>query len=112
MGRHTSTVPGRRRQARAAALVAIWLGGLAAGFFAILSIGTRFSCGAHSRGLACRPAGSLLGIVIVLGVIAIVTAVTVLTHDGGARRLAAASTLGALALIACYAGAQALIGTA
>ncbi|MCW2658011.1 MAG: hypothetical protein JWR06_2204, partial [Jatrophihabitans sp.] len=45
-------------------------------------------------------------------VIAIVTAVTVLTHDRGPHRLVAVTVLGALALLACYVAAHTLIGTA
>ncbi|MCU1659000.1 MAG: hypothetical protein JWO57_3656 [Pseudonocardiales bacterium] len=112
MGRHTKTAPGHWRFARGTALLVIWLGGLAAGFFAILSAAARYSCGHTARGLACRPAGSALGVVMILFVIAIVTAVTVLTHDRGPRRLVAVTVLGALALLACYVAAHTLIGTA
>jgi hypothetical protein len=90
----------------------VWLGGLAAGFFGILGAGARYSCGPSAKGLACRPAGSALGAVIVLGVIATVTTVTVLTHDSRPRRLALSAVLGAVALLGCYLGAHALIATA
>jgi len=113
VGRHAKAVDGRSRLARASALVLIWAGGLAAGFFALLSMATRYtSCGASAHGLACRPAGTAVGAAIVLGVIATVTAATVLTHDCGPRRLAACGVLGVTALVACYLGAHALLDTA
>jgi hypothetical protein len=96
---------------RGSALVLIWLGGLGAGFFAILGAAARYSCGPSANGLACRPAGSALGAGIALGVIAIVTAVTVLTHDREPRRLGALTGVGAVALLGCYFGAHALIAT-
>jgi hypothetical protein len=97
---------------RGSALTLIWLGGLAAGFFAILSVAARFGCSRSSHGLACRQSGSALGAALVVAVIAVVTTVTVVTYNRGARRVSIASALGALALVGCYLGAHALIGTA
>jgi hypothetical protein len=100
------------RLVRGTALVVIWLGGLAAGFFAILSVAARFGCSHSSHGLACKQSGSALGAGLIVAVIAVVTTVTVATHDRGPRRVATTAALGALALIGCYLGAHALIGTA
>jgi hypothetical protein len=111
VGRHTKEPTKQWRLARGSALVLIWLGGLAAGFFAILSAAARYSCGPTAHGLACRPAGSALGLVIALCVVATVTTVTVFTHDRGPRRLVGMTGLGATALLACYLGAHALVGT-
>ena len=112
MGRHTKAASGRSRAARGGALLLVWLGGLGAGFFAILSAASRFSCAPSARGLACRPAGSALGVGMVLAVIGTVTAVTVLTHDRGPRRLVISTMLGVLGLLGCYLGAPALTRTA
>jgi hypothetical protein len=98
--------------APASALAVIWLGGLAAGFFALLSVAARYtSCTTTAHGLACRPAGTAIGASLVIGVIATVTAATVLTHDRGPRRSATWGVLGAATLGAVYLAAHALLGT-
>ena len=113
MGRHTRTADGRSQLARTSALALVWVSGLTAGFFALLSVAARYtSCSASARGLACRPAGTVIGATILLGLIATVTAATVLTHDRGPRRVAACGVLGVTALVACYLGAHALLDTA
>jgi len=112
VGRHARTPDSRVRLVRGSALAVIWLGGLAAGFFAILSVAARFGCSHSSHGLACKQSGSMLGGVLIIAVIAIVTTVTVATHDRGPRRVAIMSTVAALALLGCYLAAHALIGTA
>jgi hypothetical protein len=113
VGRHAKPVRGRSRLARAGALVLIWLGGLGAGFFALLGVGARYTgCSASARGLACRPAGTAVGAVIVLGVIATVTAATVLTHDRELRRIVGLGVLSVAALGAWYLAAHALLDTA
>ena len=112
MGRHARSTSARWRLARGSALTLIWLGGLAAGFFAILGAAAHYSCAHNAHGLACRSAGPAVGTMLVLAVITIITAVTVATHDSGERRLLTWTAAGALALLACYFGAQALISTA
>jgi hypothetical protein len=113
VGRHAKAVSSRSRAARATALAVVWLGGLAAGFFALLSVSARYTtCSASAHGLACRPAGTAIGGTLVIGVIATVTAATVLTHDRGPGRSATWGLLGAAALIVCYLAAHALLGTA
>jgi hypothetical protein len=112
VARHVRVASNRWRFARASALTFIWLAGLATGFFAILGAAARYSCSPSAHGLACRPAGTALGGGLVVGVIAIVTSVTVATHDSGRRRLVAWTVGGALALAACLVAARALIATA
>jgi hypothetical protein len=93
------------------ALVVLWLAGLAAGFFAILSAAARFSCGHTDQAIACRSTGTALGVVITLGVIAVVTVITVLTYDSSPRRILSWTALGILLLAGCYLCAQALLAT-
>ena len=112
MGRHARTPDSRVRLVRGSALVVIWLGGLTAGFFSILSVAARYGCARSAHGLACRQSGSALGVVLIVAVIAVVTTVTIATHDRGLRRVSVTAGLGALALIGCYLGAHALIATA
>ena len=113
MGRHAKPVRGRSRLARLATLTLVWLGGLGAGFFALLSVGARYTgCSASARGLACRPAGTAIGGLIVLGVIATVTTATVLTHDRESGRIVGMGVLGVIVLGAWYLAAHALLDTA
>lgn len=113
MGRHAKAVSSRSRYARAAALLVVWLGGLAAGFFGLLSTSAKFTtCGSNSKGLACSTPGTALGAFLVIGVIATVSATTVLTHDRPPRNVALTAVGGVVALVACYLGAHALLGTA
>jgi hypothetical protein len=113
VGRHAKAVTGRSRLARASTLVLVWLGGLTAGFFALLSLAARYTgCSASAHGLACRPAGTAIGALIVIGVIATVTAATVLTHDRELRPVVTWGVLGVAALGAWYLAAHALLDTA
>jgi hypothetical protein len=113
VGRHAKAPSSRSRVARAGTLAIVWLGGLGAGLFALLSVAARYTtCTTGAHGLACRPAGTVIGGLLVIGVIATVTAATVLTHDRGPRRTAACGLLGTAALGMCYLAAQALLGTA
>jgi hypothetical protein len=112
MARHLREVDPRARTVRGTSLVLVWLGGVAVGFFGILSIAARYGCARSATGLACRKSGSALGIVIVLAVVAIVTAVTVATHDRSPRTIVVATAFGALGLVGCYFCAHALLNTA
>lgn len=112
MARHIRVPSSRWRAARASALTFIWLGGLTAGFFAILAAAARYSCNPSAHGLACRPAGTGVSATLIVGVIATVTAVTVATHDSGRRRLVAWTVGGAIVLATCFLLARAVIGTA
>ena len=113
MGRHAKALSIRSQVPRAGALILVWLGGLVAGFFALLSVAARYTtCATSAHGLACRPVGTAIGGSLVIGVIATVTAATVLTHDQGPRRSAIWGLLGVVVLGACYLGAHALLDTA
>lgn len=112
MARHVRVASSRWRAARASALTLIWLVGLAAGFFAILAATARYSCSPSAHGLACRSAGTAVSSLLIVGVIATVTAVTVATHDSGHRRLLGWTLSGALVLVACFVLARAVIATA
>jgi hypothetical protein len=94
-------------------LAVLWLCGLVAGFYAMLGAGAKLGCGQNAHGLACRPVGSALGAAIVLGVVVIVTAVTIALQDARSRRSRALRLITGLALlVACLLGARALLATA
>jgi hypothetical protein len=98
---------------RLTALAVFWAAGLLVGFFAVLSAAAKFSCARTARGLACRPAGTVLAVGLVIAVIVIVAVVTALAHDSRAhRRLIVLVAGGVVALGVCFLGAQALLGTA
>ena len=96
---------------RGSSLALIWLGGLAAGFYAMLSVVARYGCARTAHGLGCRTSGSALGGVIVVAVIAVVTTVTVATHGQERRRIGVSTVFGVLGLAVCVACAHALIAT-
>lgn len=113
MGRHAKVVRDQSKYVRVGALALVWIVGLAAGFFALLSVAARFTgCSSSAHGLACRPAGTAIGALVVLGVIATVTAATVLTHDGERRRIVLCGVLGVAVLGVWYLAAHALLDTA
>jgi hypothetical protein len=112
VGRHTKQADNRLRLVRGSALTLVWLGGIAVGFFGILSVAARYGCSRSAHGLACRQSGSLLGGVIIAAVVAVVTAVTVYTHGRSSRVVGVAAAVGLVLLVACYYCAHALISTA
>src|SRR2546423_6448637 len=75
VGRHGAAPGTRARVARLTALAVFWAAGLMVGFFAVLSAAAKFSCARTARGLACRPAGTVLAVGLVITVILIVAAV-------------------------------------
>lgn len=104
--------PSRRRD-WLGPVVLVWLGGWVVGLFAVLGVAARFTCSPGATGTACRPVGTAVGVVLVLAAVAVVTVGTVSLSDsrtwlsrGG--RLA----LAAIALIAVYLAAHALLLTA
>lgn len=98
---------------RICALVVVWIAGLAAGFFGLLSASAKYTtCGTHSKGLACGTTGTALGALLVVGIISTVSATTVLTHGKSPREVALWSAGGVGVLVICYYSAQALLGTA
>jgi hypothetical protein len=112
LSRHAKAVDERLRTIRLLALAAVWAVGLAAGFFAFLSAAARYGCSDNQRGLACRTSGSIAGILLVLAVIAIVTAVTIMAADRPARRMVTIAVAGVVALAVCLVAARSLLATA
>jgi hypothetical protein len=100
------------RLAQLGALGVLWLAGLGAGFYAILSAGARYGCARSDKGLACSSGGTALGVLIVVAVVLVVTAGTVLAQDAATWRARVARLTGALVLLAaCLFGAHALLDT-
>jgi hypothetical protein len=96
---------------RLSTVAVVWLCGLAAGFFGLLSAAARYGCGAADNGFACRTSGSVVGILVVIAVIVVVTTVTILSHDQPPRRLVTMGTTGLIALVLCFVAARALLST-
>jgi hypothetical protein len=111
MPRHAQAVDQGTRVTRLAVLVVVWAGGLAAGFYALLGIAARYGCGASSHGLGCTTGGSVVGVVLLVGVIAVVTTVTVLVHGRTPSQTAVLGLAGLVALAGCAVGAHALLNT-
>ena len=111
MARHARSFDQRASTVRRSTVAAIWLGGLAAGFFGLLGAAAKYGCGANDHGLACRTSGSALGVLVVVAVVAVVTAVTVLTHERPPRRVLTIGGIGLVALLVCFLAARALLGT-
>jgi uncharacterized membrane protein YbjE (DUF340 family) len=110
MARHVQARGGRLAQL--GAVVILWLAGLGAGFYAILSAGARYGCSRSDKGLACRGSGTALGVGIVVAVVLVVTAGTVLAQDAPSWRARIAYVLVALVVLAgCLLGAHALLNT-
>jgi hypothetical protein len=89
----------------------IWLAGLAAGFFGLLSAAAKYGCASTDRGLGCRTSGSILGTLVVVAVVAVVTLVTVVTHDQPTRRVVVVGIAGLVVLGACFVAARLLLAT-
>jgi hypothetical protein len=111
LGRHARAVDRRTRTVRLSTVVVVWICGLAAGFFGLLSAAARYGCGATDTGLACRTSGSVVGVLVVLAVIGVVTTVTVMSHDQPPRRLMTIGLAGLAALLLCFIAARALLAT-
>jgi hypothetical protein len=111
MPRHAHTVDPATRVSRFASLTFVWIGGLAAGCYVLLGVAARYGCGANQHGLACGNGGTAVGVALLIGVIAIVTSVTVLMHGRTPRRAAVIAFGGLLALGGCAFGAHALLST-
>jgi hypothetical protein len=111
MARHAQSVDQGTRLARLAVLFVVWVAGLGAGFYALLGIAARYGCGASNHRLGCTTRGSVLGGVLLIGVIATVTTVTVLVHGRTPARVAVLGVAGIVALAGCALGAHALLNT-
>ena len=111
MSRHARSID---RPTRAAALVTVlvtWAAGLAAGFYALLGVAARYSCGTNRHGLGCGNGGTAVGVLLVLAVITTVTTVTILAHGRTPGRVAAIGVCGLVVLFACYFATHALLKT-
>jgi hypothetical protein len=111
VARHARAVDRRTRTVRVSTVAVVWICGLTAGFFALLSAAARYGCGAGDKGLACRTSGSVVGILVVIAVIVVVTTVTVMSHDRPPRRLLTIGLTGVAVLTLCFLAARALLGT-
>lgn len=109
--RHARSADSRERRVRLSTLLAIWLAGLAAGFFGILASFARYGCGAAAQGLGCSTSGTVLGALVIIAVVALVTAVTVVTFEREPRRVLVVGAIGLAGLGLCYLAAQALLST-
>jgi hypothetical protein len=111
LARPRSRSVARSRNVRLATVAVVWLAGLAAGFFALLSAAAKYGCGGSDDGLACHTSGSLLGVLLVVLVIAVVTAVTVLSDDRASRSVLILGAAGLAALLICFVAARMLLDT-
>src|ERR1700744_2725397 len=110
MPRHVQARGGRI--ARLGVVAILWLVGLGAGFYAILSVGARYGCASSDKGLACHTTGTALGVLLIIAVILVVTAGTVLSQDAANWRARALRIGAALVLlVACLFAAHALLAT-
>jgi hypothetical protein len=112
LARHAKAVDQRDRPIRLSAVAAVWLAGLVAGFYGLLGAAARYGCGVNDHGLACRGSGSVLGILIVVAVIGVVTAVTLLAADRPRRSTVTIAGVGLAALVFCFIAARSLLATA
>lgn len=95
------------RTPRIVSVVLVWLAGIGAGMYSLLSVGVRYAgtCTSRSTGLACHTGGTVLGLVLLVAVVVVVTGVTLGTHGRPITRisaltLAALVVLGAIVLTA------------
>ena len=93
-------------------VAAVWVVGLAAGFYSVLAATAKFGCIDGNRALACRASGSVLGLVLLCAVVAIVTVATVLIGRRPARPVLVIGGTGVAALAACLILAWRLVSTA
>jgi hypothetical protein len=111
MARHARSINRANRLVALAVVTVVWVCGLGAGFYALLSIAARYGCGATNHGLGCGNAGSAVGVALLIGVIATVTSVTVLVHGRNPMRILVIGLVGLFALAGCAVGAHALLNT-
>ncbi|MEO6884674.1 MAG: hypothetical protein ABI232_00115 [Jatrophihabitantaceae bacterium] len=116
MGRHTNPQVARRDSnglTRLGLLLVLWLAGLATGYYALLAAASRYTtCTAHSTGLACRTSGFSLAIALVVGVVAVVTAATVVSYQRQTRWNVLIALAALIALGVCVFAAHGLLDTA
>ena len=112
MARHARVVDQRLRVIRLSTIAIVWLSGLAAGLYSLLSAAAKYGCMSGADGLACRTSGSVVGIVLLVTVLAIVTLVTLTTANRPARPVLVIGGIGLVALVVCLIAACSLLSTA
>ncbi|MGI8879080.1 MAG: hypothetical protein ACR2KJ_00920 [Jatrophihabitans sp.] len=101
---------GRARSAGLGALV--WIAGLAAGLYAVLTLAAHVNCSSGAHGTVCRPQGTWLGAGLVVAVIVTVGVASVLVRDARSARGVLLRLLIALVVLAVISvGSYALIAT-
>jgi hypothetical protein len=112
VGRHAHPIASPTQIFRFGVLVLVWLAGLTVGIFGMICVGARYaSCSATNTALACTSSGTALSVLLVVGVIATVTAVTVATHGRDRRALALVAVAGLVILGLLYLGTRAILAT-
>jgi hypothetical protein len=112
---HRPYVPAGRaaRPLRWLAVLLVWAAGVAAGLFTLLAGGSRFAtCSAHATGLACRGTGTVLAVLLLIGIVAVVTTATVLAATRTPPQLAVVTVVAIAVLVGCLVGARSLLATA
>ena len=102
----------RLRVTRRGTVAAVWLAGLLAGFYGLLAATARYGCAGSDNGLACHVGGSVVGVLIVVAVLAVVTAVTLLSDRGSSREILVLGGSGVIALGVCFVAARMLLASA
>jgi hypothetical protein len=112
VGRHAHPIANPTQVFRLVALVLVWLAGLIVGIFGMICVGARYaSCSSTNNGLACHSSGTTLSVLLIVGVIATVTVVTVATHGRDQRALALVTVAGLVILGLLYLGTRAILAT-
>jgi hypothetical protein len=112
VGRHAHSIANPTQVFRLVAVALVWLAGLIVGIFGMICVGARYaSCGSTNTGLACHSSGTTLSVLLIVGVIATVTTVTVATHGRDPRTLAAVTIAGLIVLGLLYLGTRAILAT-
>jgi hypothetical protein len=111
LARHGKVVDERLRTVRLATITVVWAYGLVAGLYALLAAAAKYGCMTGADGLACRTAGSVLGIVLLVTVVAVVTVVSLACPSRRTRPvlLIGGAALGALTL--CLVASLSLLAT-
>ncbi|MEO9139175.1 MAG: hypothetical protein ABI345_08920 [Jatrophihabitans sp.] len=109
--KHAHSSDPAARRARVLTLVVVWLAGLGVGFVGIVATFARYGCSESATGLGCRSTGTVVGTLVIIGVIAIVTAVTAFTHERPARNVITAGAFAVVGLGLLFLAAEGLLST-